>query len=73
LVTRDHADRLVAFVNQVPGVRPGVATVDLMRHRRGAANGRISADDAGRIVDQRVSWVLGELDDRIDETGLTFP
>jgi phosphatidylglycerol lysyltransferase len=38
-VARDHAGRLVAFVNQVPGVRPGVATVDLMRHRRDAANG----------------------------------
>lgn len=40
LVTvRDAAGRLVAFANQVPDVRPGVATVDLMRHRRDGPNG----------------------------------
>jgi len=31
--------REVAFLNEVPGVRTGVATVDLMRHRREAPNG----------------------------------
>src|SRR5713101_7988541 len=39
VVARDPAGRLVAFANQVPDVRPGVATVDLMRHRRDAPNG----------------------------------
>ena len=39
IVARDRAGLLVAFVNQVPGVRQGVATVDLMRHRPTAANG----------------------------------
>ncbi len=39
VLVRDPAGRLVAFVNQVPDVRPGVATVDLMRHRRDAPNG----------------------------------
>ena len=39
VVVRDHVGRLAAFVNEVPGVRPGVATVDLMRHRRAAPNG----------------------------------
>jgi phosphatidylglycerol lysyltransferase len=38
-VARDAAGRLVAFLNEVPGVRTGVATVDLMRHRREAPNG----------------------------------
>jgi phosphatidylglycerol lysyltransferase len=36
---RDPAGRLVAFANQVPGIRPGVATVDLMRHRPDVPNG----------------------------------
>jgi len=36
---RDQTGRLVAFVNQVPGVRPRLATVDLMRHRREAPGG----------------------------------
>lgn len=36
---RDSANRLVAFANQVPGIRPGVATIDLMRHRRETPNG----------------------------------
>lgn len=39
VVARDRWGRLVAFMNQVPGVRPGVATVDLMRHRRETPNG----------------------------------
>jgi phosphatidylglycerol lysyltransferase len=39
VVVRDRAGRLVAFVNQVPGIRQGVTTVDLMRHRPTAANG----------------------------------
>jgi phosphatidylglycerol lysyltransferase len=39
VVARDSNGRLVAFLNEVPGVRPGVATVDLMRHRREAPNG----------------------------------
>ena len=39
VVVRDPADRLVAFANQVPDVRPGVATVDLMRHRLTVPNG----------------------------------
>jgi hypothetical protein len=39
VVVRDHVGRLAAFVNEVPGVRPAVATVDLMRHRRAAPNG----------------------------------
>lgn len=39
VVARDSAGRLVAFLNEVPGVRAGVATVDLMRHRREAPNG----------------------------------
>jgi phosphatidylglycerol lysyltransferase len=30
---------MVAFLNEVPGVRPSVATVDLMRHRRQVPNG----------------------------------
>jgi phosphatidylglycerol lysyltransferase len=38
-VVRDRAGRLVAFVNQVPGVVPRLATVDLMRHRRDAPGG----------------------------------
>ena len=38
-VVRDRTGRLLAFVNQVSGVRPGVATVDLMRHRRATPNG----------------------------------
>ncbi len=39
LLVRDPTGRLVAFANQVPGVRSGVATVDLMRHRRESPNG----------------------------------
>jgi len=39
VVVRDPAGRLVAFANQVPDVQLGVATVDLMRHRRDAPNG----------------------------------
>jgi phosphatidylglycerol lysyltransferase len=39
VVAREPSGRLVAFLNQVPGVRAGVATVDLMRHRREAPNG----------------------------------
>lgn len=39
VVARDQAGRMVAFLNEVPGVREGVATVDLMRHRREAPNG----------------------------------
>jgi phosphatidylglycerol lysyltransferase len=39
VVVRDPADRLVAFANQVPGIQSGVATVDLMRHRRETPNG----------------------------------
>jgi phosphatidylglycerol lysyltransferase len=39
VVVRDPAGRLVAFANQVPGIRSGVATVDLMRHRRETPNG----------------------------------
>lgn len=39
VLARDPAGRLVGFVNEVPDVRPGVATVDLMRHRRDAPNG----------------------------------
>jgi phosphatidylglycerol lysyltransferase len=39
VVARDPGGRLVAFANQVPDVRLGVATVDLMRHRRDAPNG----------------------------------
>lgn len=39
VVVRDPAGRLVAFANQLPDVQPGVATVDLMRHRRDAPNG----------------------------------
>lgn len=39
VVARDSNGRAVAFLNEVPGVRPGLATVDLMRHRRDAPNG----------------------------------
>lgn len=39
VMVRDPAGRLVAFANQVPGIQPGVATVDLMRHRRDMPNG----------------------------------
>ncbi len=39
VLVRDPAGRLVAFANQVPDVRLGVATVDLMRRRRDAPNG----------------------------------
>jgi phosphatidylglycerol lysyltransferase len=39
VVVRDPSGRLVGFLNEVPGVRPGVATIDLMRHRRDAPNG----------------------------------
>jgi len=39
VVARDGDGRVVGFLNEVPGVRPGVATVDLMRHRRGVPNG----------------------------------
>jgi len=38
VVVRDPSGRLVGFLNEVPGVRPGVATIDLMRHRRDAPN-----------------------------------
>jgi phosphatidylglycerol lysyltransferase len=39
VAVRDPAGRLAAFANQVPGIQPGVATVDLMRHRRETPNG----------------------------------
>jgi phosphatidylglycerol lysyltransferase len=39
VVARDADGRLVGFLNEMPGVRPGLATVDLMRHRRGVPNG----------------------------------
>jgi phosphatidylglycerol lysyltransferase len=39
VLARDPSGRLVGFLNEIPGVRPGVATVDLMRHRRDAPNG----------------------------------
>lgn len=39
VVARDHDGRLVAFLNELPDMRPGLATVDLMRHRCGAPNG----------------------------------
>lgn len=55
-VLRDPAGRLVAFVNQVPGVRPGVATIDLMRHRPEAPNGAMD-------------YLLGELLLRLRQQG----
>ena len=39
VLATDERGRIVAFVNETPGVRPGVTTVDLMRHRRDAPNG----------------------------------
>ena len=39
VLMRDPRGRLVAFLNEVPVVRSGVATVDLMRHRRDLPNG----------------------------------
>jgi phosphatidylglycerol lysyltransferase len=36
---RDPGGRLAAFVNEIPSFLEGEATVDLMRHRRGAPNG----------------------------------
>ncbi len=39
VLARDAGGRLAAFLNEVPGIREGVATVDLMRHRREIPNG----------------------------------
>jgi phosphatidylglycerol lysyltransferase len=39
VLARDRSGRLMAFLNEVPGIRAGVATVDLMRHRRETPNG----------------------------------
>ena len=39
VLMRESSGRLVAFLDEVPGVRSSSATVDLMRHRRGAPNG----------------------------------
>ena len=39
VLARDRTGRLMAFLNEVPGIRAGVATIDLMRHRRETPNG----------------------------------
>ena len=56
VLARDRAGRLVAFLNEIPGIRAGVATVDLMRHRRETPNG---------LMD----YVFGELLLRLREEG----
>ena len=38
-VVRDWAGRIVAFVNETPAYRPGMATIDMMRHRADAPHG----------------------------------
>jgi len=37
-VLREPSGRIIAFANEVRSYRPGEATIDLMRHRRGAPN-----------------------------------
>jgi phosphatidylglycerol lysyltransferase len=39
VVVRERVGGLMAFANQAPGIQPGVATVDLMRHRLKMPNG----------------------------------
>ena len=34
-ILRDKTNRAIAFVNEVPSYRPGEATIDMMRHRKG--------------------------------------
>jgi phosphatidylglycerol lysyltransferase len=38
-VVRDRAGRIVAFVNETPTYRPGMATIDMMRHRADVPHG----------------------------------
>jgi len=38
-VVRDRAGRIVAFVNETPAYRPGMATIDMMRHRADVPHG----------------------------------
>jgi len=38
-VVRDRAGRIVAFVNETPTYRPGMATIDMMRHRTDVPHG----------------------------------
>ena len=38
-VVRDRAGRIVAFVNETPTYRPGMATIDMMRHRDDVPHG----------------------------------
>lgn len=38
-VVQDRERRVVAFANEVPAFRPGLATIDMMRHRVGVPNG----------------------------------
>jgi phosphatidylglycerol lysyltransferase len=77
-VARHSTGRLVAFVNQVPGVRPGVATVDLMRHRPDAPNGVMDylfCDLMLRLRDEGYRWFslgLAPLAGVGDRTGATF-
>jgi len=56
VLARDRTGRLMAFLNEVPGIRAGVATIDLMRHRRETPNG---------LMD----YVFGELLLRLREEG----
>ena len=56
MLARDRTGRLMAFLNEVPGIRAGVATIDLMRHRRETPNG---------LMD----YVFGELLLRLREEG----
>jgi phosphatidylglycerol lysyltransferase len=38
-VVRDRAGRILAFVNETPAYRPGMATIDMMRHRTDVPHG----------------------------------
>lgn len=38
-VVRDRAGRIAAFVNETPAYRPGMATIDMMRHRADVPHG----------------------------------
>ena len=38
-VVRDRAGRIAAFVNETPAYRPGMATIDMMRHRTDVPHG----------------------------------
>jgi len=46
VLARDRTGRLMAFLNEVPGIRAGVATIDLMRHRRETPNGLMDLSSA---------------------------